>query len=59
MVATTSAGDEVAERILKIDGRLRIELRSGISRSERRELTQLLNRLRDNVENAVASEQNA
>lgn len=59
MVATTPAGDEVAERISKIDERLRIELRAGISRKERRELTQLLIRLRDNVESAVSREQNA
>jgi hypothetical protein len=34
---------------LKIDEKLRTELRVGISRKERRELTQLLNRLRENV----------
>ena len=59
MVATTPDGNEMAEHISKIDERLRIELRSGISRKERRELTQLLNRLSDNVASAVSREQNA
>jgi DNA-binding MarR family transcriptional regulator len=58
LVAATLAGNEMAERISKIDERLRIELRAGISRKERRELTQLLNRLRENVESAVSSDQN-
>jgi MarR family transcriptional regulator for hemolysin len=56
MVATTSEGASMAERISKIDERLRIELRFGVSRKERRELTQLLNRLRENVESVVANE---
>jgi DNA-binding MarR family transcriptional regulator len=45
----TPSGDEVALQILKIDEKLRAELRVGISRKERRELTQLLNRVRENV----------
>ena len=56
MVATTCEGASMAERISKIDERLRIELRFGVSRKERRELTQLLNRLRENVESVVANE---
>jgi MarR family transcriptional regulator for hemolysin len=59
MVATTPAGDEISLLISKIDERLRIELRSGVSRKERRELTQLLNRLRDNVESVVSAEPSA
>ncbi len=58
MVATTPSGAAMAERISKIDERLRTELRSGVSRKERRELTQLLNRLRDNVENVVSGDGN-
>lgn len=53
LVASTAAGEEVAKQINKIDESLRAELRAGISRKERRELTQLLNRLRDNVANVV------
>ena len=49
LVAVTPTGGEVAKQITKIDERLRAELRTGISRKERRELTQLLNRLRENV----------
>jgi DNA-binding MarR family transcriptional regulator len=49
LVAVTPSGDEVALQVLKIDEKLRAELRVGISRKERRELTQLLNRLRENV----------
>lgn len=49
LVAVTPSGGEVAKQITKIDERLRAELRTGISRKERRELTQLLNRLRENV----------
>jgi MarR family transcriptional regulator for hemolysin len=49
LVAVTPSGGEVARQILKIDERLRGELRAGISRRERRELTQLLNRLHENV----------
>ncbi len=59
MVATTPAGEELAERVSKIDERLRIELRAGVSRKERRELTQLLIRLRDNVESVVSGERSA
>ncbi|MDP6978091.1 MAG: MarR family transcriptional regulator [Myxococcota bacterium] len=53
LVAVTAAGDEVVKQINKIDERLRGELRAGISRKERRELTGLLNRLRENVGNAI------
>ena len=56
MVATTPAGHQLSDRVSKIDERLRQELRSGVSRKERRELTQLLNRLRQNVETAVSGE---
>jgi DNA-binding MarR family transcriptional regulator len=54
LVAATAQGEEVSKKITKIDERLRAEFRAGISRRERRELTQLLNRLADNVSNVVA-----
>ncbi len=54
LVAVTGAGDEVAKQVNKIDERLRGEFRTGISRKERRELTGLLNRLRENVGNVIA-----
>jgi len=56
MVATTTSGNQMAELISKIDERLRSELRTGVSRKERRELTELLNRLRDNVETVFSAE---
>ena len=49
LVAITPAGQQAAEQVAKIDERLRSELREGITRKERRELNQLLNRLRENV----------
>jgi DNA-binding MarR family transcriptional regulator len=49
LVAITPSGEQAADQVSKIDERLRSELRDGISRKERRELTQLLNRLRENV----------
>lgn len=54
MVAATALGVEVSKQVNKIDEILRAELRAGISRKERRELTQLLNRLRDNVASVVS-----
>jgi DNA-binding MarR family transcriptional regulator len=56
LVASTPSGNEVAHQITKIDERLRGQLRAGISRKERRELTQLLNRLRENVGEVVSEE---
>ncbi len=58
LVAITPAGEQVARQISKIDERLRAELREGISRKERRELTQLLNRLRENVGKVFLEEGN-
>ncbi|MCH7599795.1 MAG: MarR family transcriptional regulator [Myxococcales bacterium] len=49
LVAVTPSGGEVVRQVLKIDEKLRAELRVGISRKERRELAQLLNRLRENM----------
>ncbi len=56
LVAITASGNEVAQQVTKIDVRLRAELRTGISRKERRELTQLLNRLRENVGRVFSEE---
>jgi len=54
LIATTPAGEHAAHQITKIDERLRDQLREGISRKERRELNQLLNRLRENVNKVFA-----
>jgi MarR family transcriptional regulator for hemolysin len=54
LVAITPSGEQAASQVSKIDETLRIELREGISRRERRELNQLLNRLRENVRKACA-----
>jgi MarR family transcriptional regulator for hemolysin len=54
LVAATGQGEDVSKKITKIDESLRAEFRAGISRKERRELAQLLNRLADNVSNVVA-----
>lgn len=54
LVVVTPTGDELAKQVTKIDERLRAEFRAGISRKERRELTGLLNRLRENVGKVVA-----
>ncbi len=58
LVAITPSGEQIARQISKIDERLRAELREGISRKERRELTQLLNRLRENVGKVFLEEGN-
>jgi MarR family transcriptional regulator for hemolysin len=49
LIATTPSGEQAAQQVAKIDESLRAELREGISRKERRELTRILNRLRENV----------
>jgi MarR family transcriptional regulator for hemolysin len=58
MVASTPSGDEIALQVTKIDEKLRAQLRAGISRKERRELTQLLNRLGENVGEVFSGERN-
>ncbi len=57
LIAVTPSGELVAGQIAKIDERLRGELRDGISRKERRELNNLLNRLRENVNRVFAAEE--
>lgn len=57
LVAITPSGEQAADQITKIDERLRSELREGISRRERRELNQLLNRLRENVGRIIETEE--
>ncbi len=54
MVSVTLDGDELVASVLKIDENVRSGLRAGISRKERRELTQLLVRLRVNVESVIS-----
>ena len=49
LVSITGAGQRMADRIAKIDEKLRAELRQGISRKDRRELNQLLDRLGENI----------
>ncbi len=53
-VAITKSGAELVERFYELDADLRTELRSGISRSERQELANLLVRLTDNAAAAKA-----
>ena len=54
LVAVTGDGHALAQKVNKIDERLRGAFREGISRKERRELTSLLNRLGDNVQRVIA-----
>jgi MarR family transcriptional regulator for hemolysin len=54
LIAITPSGEQAARQVAKIDERLRSELREGISRKERRELSQLLNRLSENVSKIFA-----
>jgi MarR family transcriptional regulator for hemolysin len=54
LIAITPSGEQAARQDAKIDERLRSELREGISRKERRELSQLLNRLSENVSKIFA-----
>ena len=56
LIAITPSGEQVSRQIAKIDERLRAELRDGISRKERRELNQRLNRLRENVSKVLSNE---
>ncbi|MFP6655885.1 MAG: MarR family transcriptional regulator [Myxococcota bacterium] len=58
LISITPAGEQVAKEITKIDERLRAELREGITRKERRELNQLLNRLRENISLVNSADEN-
>jgi DNA-binding MarR family transcriptional regulator len=53
LVATTSSGRLIAERIAAVDVTLRAELRSGLSRDERAKLAELLTRLQANLLGAL------
>ena len=57
LIAITPSGEQGAKQVAKIDERLRAELRDGISRKERRELNQLLNRLRENVARVITCDE--
>lgn len=56
LVATTGRAAPVAEELAAIDGALREELWTGISRAERRALSETLRRLQDNLA-AILNEQ--
>lgn len=55
LVAITTSGRSLATRIEAVDERLRGELRSGISRSDRQTLTALLVRLQHNLMTAMTA----
>lgn len=56
LVATTRQGSALVRRVHEIDEVLRAELRAGISRAERQQLAQLLERLRANVGRVLTGE---
>jgi DNA-binding MarR family transcriptional regulator len=53
MVAITPSGRALVEQVTEIDGVLRAELRSGISRAERQQLAAVLVRLQRNLAGAI------
>jgi len=53
MVAITPSGRAVVDQVTEIDGVLRAELRSGISRTERQQLAAVLVRLQRNLAGAI------
>jgi MarR family transcriptional regulator for hemolysin len=53
MVALTPSGRALVEQVTEIDGVLRAELRSGISRAERQQLAAVLVRLQRNLAGAI------
>jgi DNA-binding MarR family transcriptional regulator len=52
-VAITAAGRALVDRVTEVDGVLRAELRSGISRAERQQLAAVLVRLQRNLAAAI------
>ena len=52
-VAITPSGRELVGRVTEVDGVLRAELRSGISRAERQQLAAVLVRLQRNLAGAI------
>ncbi|MEZ5217184.1 MAG: MarR family transcriptional regulator [Ilumatobacteraceae bacterium] len=54
LVAPTSLGTDAAGKIEELDRTLRAELRDGISREDRQLPASLINRLRANVDEAIA-----
>jgi DNA-binding MarR family transcriptional regulator len=52
LVATTAAGQALAQKIAAVDVALRAELRSGLTRDERAKLAELLTRLQANLATA-------
>jgi DNA-binding MarR family transcriptional regulator len=55
MVAVTPSGRRLAGEVAEVDGVLRSELRSGISRAERQQLAAVLVRLQRNLAEAIGS----
>jgi MarR family transcriptional regulator for hemolysin len=53
MVAITPSGRALVEQVTEVDGVLRAELRSGISRAERQQLAAVLVRLQRNLAGAI------
>ena len=52
-VAITASGRELVDQVTEVDGVLRAELRSGISRAERQQLAAVLVRLQRNLAGAI------
>ena len=53
MVAITPSGRALVDQVTEVDGVLRAELRSGISRAERQQLAAVLVRLQRNLAGAI------
>jgi MarR family transcriptional regulator, transcriptional regulator for hemolysin len=53
MVAITASGRALVDEVTEVDGVLRAELRSGISRAERQQLAAVLVRLQRNLAGAI------
>jgi len=56
LIAITPEGVATVRRVEAIDAELRDQLRAGITRAERQQLADLLSRLGDNIECALATE---
>lgn len=56
LVAITTAGTELAQRISEVDEVLRADLRRGIGREERQALAWVMTRLQQNLQLAIAGE---
>ena len=59
LVSVTAEGSAVAERVATIDAKFRDDLRTGISRDERRQLADTLVRLQENISSVLKPELSA